>query len=712
VPPITEHILAETSRLMEDHRGMFRKQGSLFADVVLPESQANNITGIDIVLQKAAVITGRVIDSQGNIVPGPRPKAWVRLVPVDSRDDKNEPLLVQIPETTGLDWIALDELGGFRIDRVPTGSYLFKVDAERHRHRKATNEPLTVSAGQVVRDIEVIVPTEGPSEIEVPPASEDNSVVTSAPVTYLPDSQKPRQRITDEVRYEGRTIEQWVSRFDSESYDDRREAIGALTQVGRPVVPAMIEQMKKGGMGASCARGVLEKMGPEAEDAVPWLIGVALDKEVPISKEWESKASYREGVVSCLYSMTWARDRVVPVLQRIAGDNEDNTRLRRVAILFLRDVGKQAIPILRNLTETLEGEVQNAAHHMLAQLLEREEGLSKEDYYTPLIEKDPFGASVPEYLAVMKSPGNLGRPNPLTQKIKRLYRQRLEEEPDAHLAWQLASVIQYGLRNTELTWAAPTDGSIVRWSREDPTESFATLAQVLRLAFDRAESGSQLWRQFGISLAKLRLLQGDWDRMNAMLKELGQGPIPKESRRWLPAPPADWRENLSSRWVAADESMRSGDCSLEFKIEKDGKGLKGAHFLVKRAPEPTNVFQTGISIDTLFFQPYPFSFGYRAEDRPMTRYAVSDESGIVHFDRLPEIPIKIEVLVPTSNFVEVQSDWELWMEVEPGKFKIAKVYGTPEEVVDVRKPPAVVELEDGQTVYYPRLIVRPAVANK
>jgi hypothetical protein len=566
-------------------------------------------------------------------------------------------------------------------------------------------EELKNLRAQYIHRLENISPTEPNLKTDVQVEVESGKLST---VTDLPNNQEEPQHKTDEVRYEGRTIAEWISRFESESHDEQREAIGALARIGRPLVPGMIEEMKKGGIRASCARGVLGEMGPEAEEAVPWLIEVALDKDVPIDNGWESKAAYRECAVSCLNDMPWARDRVVPVLRRIAEDDEDDTRLRRVAVLFLRDIGKEAIPILRKLVEMEDGEIQNSAHHMLAQVLQKEQGLSKDDYYTPLIEKDPFGASIPEYLAVMKSPGPLGHPHPLTQKIKRLYRERLAKEPDAQLAWRLAAIIQEGLRNTELTWAAPTGWSKVRWPREDPAENFATLAEVLQLGFDHAESGSQLQRQFGISLAKLRLLQGDWDGMNSMLKDLGQEPIPKESRRWLAAPPGDWGEDLSSRWVAADESMRSGKCSLEFRIEKDGKGLKGVHFLVKRAPESTNVINTGISIDTLFFEPYPLkgfsSFGYKAADRPMTRYAVSDESGIVRFEKLPNIPIKIEVLVPTSNFPEAVSNWDLWMEVESGKYKIAKKYGAG--AINTQVPPAVAELKEGQTVHYPNLVVR------
>jgi hypothetical protein len=200
--------------------------------------------------------------------------------------------------------------------------------------------------------------------------------------------------------------------------------------------------------------------------------------------------------------------------------------------------------------------------------------------------------------------------------------------------------------------------------------------------------------------------------MNTTLEMMGQKPIPAESRPYLPAPPVDWGVGLSSHWQICDESMRSGNCTLEFRIEKDGKGLAGVHCLAKRAPEPTNVWHSGIAADTLFLAPYAvgddrFTFGYRGHDREQTRYAISDDSGVVSLEKLPEIPIRIEVLVPTSNFSEVAANWDLWMEVEPGKFKIAKIYG--EGFINPREAPAVVTLKPGQIVHYPRLVVRPVL---
>ncbi len=76
--------------------------------------------------------------------------------------------------------------------------------------------------------------------------------------------------------------------------------------------------------------------------------------------------------------------------------------------------------------------------------------------------------------------------------------------------------------NTAVEWAAPTDSSSGRANREDPTESFTSIAEVLALGFTDAQVGLELRRNFGYALAKLRLLQGDWDRMNAVLKEMPQ----------------------------------------------------------------------------------------------------------------------------------------------------------------------------------------------
>jgi len=159
VPPVTEHLIGETSLLMEDYKGLYGERDSSSAEVALPETSANTITGIDIVLKKEAVISGRVVDTQGNILAGSRPRPWIRMVCLDSGDGKDESLLVQMPDRTNLDWIALDEAGCFKFDSVSAGNYFFEIKAGEYSYetQRARNEPLEVKAGDVIRDLDVIV---------------------------------------------------------------------------------------------------------------------------------------------------------------------------------------------------------------------------------------------------------------------------------------------------------------------------------------------------------------------------------------------------------------------------------------------------------------------------------------------------------------------------------------------------------------------------
>jgi hypothetical protein len=509
--------------------------------------------------------------------------------------------------------------------------------------------------------------------------------------------------------FEGKTIGEWIAQWDTRIYDQMNQATAMLTKIGKPAVPFMIDIIKKGDNNAGYAREVLGKMGPDAQEALDWLIETAGDKNLP-----DSQASERKGALQCLGNMSWASERLLPVFAQIAEDPQEELSLRQIALSGLSKIGKtneEAMNVLKEVADSNSIELRDSARGLISQLLVNEGKMTRGEYYAQLVEQNPFDPSVPSYLGSTKGIVNSGKPHPLTEKVKAMQRERLKEGPDPELAWTLASIIENQLRNTELEWAAPTDSSRGRSNREDPKESFTTLAQVLELGFEHSQRDSELRQNFGITLAKLLLLQGNWDGMNENLQKLGQEKIPAESRPWFPAPPVDWTEGLAAQWQICDESMRSGDCNLEFKIEKDGKGLKGVHVLVKKAPEQTNVFSTGISADTLFLAPYPlfdrnFSFGYRGSDREQTRYAISDDSGVVRFEKLPEIPVKIEVLVPTSNFPEAVTNWDLWMEVEPDQFKIAKIYGS--DAISPREPPAVVTLRSGETAHYPKLVVRPA----
>ncbi len=324
---------------------------------------------------------------------------------------------------------------------------------------------------------------------------------------------------------------------------------------------------------------------------------------------------------------------------------------------------------------------------------------------------NPFDPKVARELVHLKGQFNLGRIHPPTQRVKTALRERLSMEPDAEMAWTLATIIRNGLANTDLEFAAPSDSDSSKWEREDPSESYTTLAEVLEMALDGSPAQSALVRRSGLSLARLRLLQGDWAGMNALLEKLGQPAIPENRRPTLPAPPTDW-SHLAQEWQPADEAMRTGTCAIEFQFEKEGKGLPGAHVLVKRLPEPERVFRTGVRTNTLLHATQPLeeepydAFGYRARDRQQTRYGVSDAAGKIRIEALPRIPILLEVLIPTSNFPEAGQSWDLVMEVAPGDLR-PTAWREPGSVRGNKEGPNIVELKENETVRYPKLIVRP-----
>jgi hypothetical protein len=312
----------------------------------------------------------------------------------------------------------------------------------------------------------------------------------------------------------------------------------------------------------------------------------------------------------------------------------------------------------------------------------------------------------------MKRRINLGRVHPPTQQVKAALRELLAEQPDDEVAWILATIIQNGLAHTDLLFDAPSDGGRTKQVREDPSESFATLSAVLETCFQLAPPNSELSRKSGAALARLRLLQGDWAGMNAVLEKLGRLPVPGERRPTLPAPPPDW-SNLERDWQVADESMRSGNCAIEFQFEKDGKGLAGAHVLIKRPREPG--FSTGIRVDTLLHATLPmedrldFAFGYYSSDRGVTRYAVSDATDKVRIENVPKIPVVVEVLIPTSNFAEPGVSWDLMMEVAPGDVRPTS-WQDAGSIRGKKDGPSIAELRENETIHYPKLIVRPQFA--
>ncbi|MBN1419652.1 MAG: hypothetical protein JXP34_12815, partial [Planctomycetes bacterium] len=522
-------------------------------------------------------------------------------------------------------------------------------------------------------------------------------------------------RIRTGPEYEGKTIGEWIAELGAADLDVTSGAVAVLAKIGRPAVPALmglLEDEDPRGYGAANALG---DMGEAAAGALPRLLEIARGEDSRPRRVPGETRSPRWCVVNALGKMAWAADRIVPVLEGIARDPEGEEILRRTAVFSLGDLGKPAVPAVRGLTHAEEEDLRGWAIAALQRALEKGGETTRKEFYTALIEADPFAPEVPGYLTKTKdgaiSNGYRGKSHPLSERIKGLCRERLARDPDPQVAWNLARIIETQLANTEIEWSVNGWGASGHWMREDPAESYATLEPVLELGFPRAAPGTDLWRNMGAGLAKLRLLRGDWDGMNAALVKLGQHPIPEEERPWLHAPPKDWSD-LRAAWRAADPSMRSGECGLALRFEKDGAGLAGVHVLIKVAPEPSHVSRSGEVADTLFLMPNPLdggdreSFGYMVDaDRAKTRYAVSDATGVVRFDGLPPVKIRMEVLIPTGNFAEARRDWDLLIETEPGRFQRAAIYGGG-DVITPRHPIAQIDLKPGETVVYPKLRIQ------
>ena len=303
-----------------------------------------------------------------------------------------------------------------------------------------------------------------------------------------------------------------------------------------------------------------------------------------------------------------------------------------------------------------------------------------------------------------------------TARIKAALRRHLRANPDPAMAWILAQLIMNQLVAGQPEWESPAESGGTPWLKQDATENYDTLADVLTLGFEHAGKGSDLWRRHGTALAKLRLLQGDWSRMNAMRLQLGaKAAIPRERLTELTAPPLD----LVADWPICDPAMRSGNCGVVFKFEKDGKGLPGAHVALRKWPGRLTTVYSGMRADQmLLFFPYPVPTPYHGErecfhcmhNAAGTRYGISDANGEVRFEKLPEVPIQLEVLIASNSFTEPFRGWEMWIETEPGKpGPITNGMGRSAYDEWDPKDPALVVLKSGRTVHYPRFIVYPQV---
>lgn len=325
----------------------------------------------------------------------------------------------------------------------------------------------------------------------------------------------------------------------------------------------------------------------------------------------------------------------------------------------------------------------------------------------------------PGILRDMTSRARTTRIPPLTKGAIAILRRQLKEEPGPGIALTLARIIQDQF-STQLEFYAPTgyyQGGTFWW-RQDPNENYQTMAEVLSIGFDHAEKGTDLWRELGCALAKLRLIQGDWNAMNRVLIRLGMNPIPKSRPSFLTAPPGTWLVDPDVEWTLCDESMRSGSSGLVMEFAKDGRPLQGMHVCIRdwnNSPglAPTEVITSAPPADPHGFAPYPLpcswsdwaranrTFGDLGPDNDKTRYAVSDQRGMVEFEKLPAIPVQIEVFISTANFTEPARGWTIELESVP-----------PEQSEDFTGPPGdvitggpVVNLRPGRTVHYPRMTV-------
>jgi len=487
------------------------------------------------------------------------------------------------------------------------------------------------------------------------------------------------------------SIDQWIAQLGADDDAQRQQARAALIEGGQEAVPALLSAIEKGDPRRAEALAVLGGTGPVARDVAPRLQEIAAQQN-------------------------WPPDVWIPFYRAIAENENEEARIRGMAIEELGRTGKAAIPTLRRLLDAETESVSDWARHALGAMIEKADGPeAKARFFAQLVEEDPFHPDVLERLSTITGYVNSGRPHPMREKVKALYRARLQEKPDPALARMLALLVQDQLRNTEIRWETHTDSVMGHSTREAPGESLATLAEILDYGLRHAEKGADLWREFGIGLARLRLLQGDWDGMNKMLTALGQTPIAEKDRPFLAAPPEDWTGDVGKRWGPADPAMRSGDAALVMRFEKsEGRGAAGVHVLLQPAPKPEDSRfggRLGGWREPPLGSARPFSddtFGYGNEgDRAMTRYAVSGASGEVRFEKLPAGPLKMMILMPTASFPETARDWDVWVETAPGQFERAALQPPLPDAPGPRNPAYHLDLKPGETKRYPTLVVRP-----
>ncbi len=549
-----------------------------------------------------------------------------------------------------------------------------------------------------------------------------------------------------------------IARFEGKNHAP--DAQEELAGIGAPAIPYLLEAMRSVSSGFDNALSTFSKMGDTAHealarDALRELLAMARNRDLPDPPGWGRRSSSpRERI---LYTLTleswdWATERMVGSVLEILRDASEPEEIRELALRVLdkprnrpdrsasvrgplvgvlagivEDAGapdslqRRAVERLSSLGEDErvaalvqhgDDSVRAAAVGVTMRKKQAEQKEPTERGFRKLIEDDPCDPNVAEYLRGVKLVPNRGTQDALTESVKERLRAELAANPTAATALALAKVIQDQLSGTELQWSwfDSNSGYFPPMARECATETNVTFRAALEQGFalSRTGDGLRYFHRSGMGLAKPCLIQGDFERMNEVLRELGLDPIDPADRPFLHAPPKDWKRS----WKQCSEPMRSGNCALELQVEFEGKGMPGVQLVLKECPAGPRGFHTfAIRTDTLFYAPQPIepdhsyrggSFGYESEyDRDGTRYLVTDSSGKARFERLPKISFQLEMLVPTANLDVPARRFELWMEEASGQWQ-PQLWGTASADALLSN----LRLEESQTLRLPRFQVR------
>ncbi len=146
IPAVTEDIVKTAAAFMAvgDEEGEVHP----IQNVPVAESHGNTLLA-DVILEKEASVSGRLVDTQGDVKPGTR----LRMTPTEAAPEY--PPLTTVPKPP--DWLETDNEGKFLFGSLPAGSYRFELSPEPNLVRAALNAPLQVNAGDTVRELDVFM---------------------------------------------------------------------------------------------------------------------------------------------------------------------------------------------------------------------------------------------------------------------------------------------------------------------------------------------------------------------------------------------------------------------------------------------------------------------------------------------------------------------------------------------------------------------------